>query len=189
MHKRLVVAALSSIAMSTSAQTELLLDLCEYTFGKWIATARLVDPEHDILAVITDLGFTMSGEGFSNFNYNPAFDSDFFGPADVEITNTELSFLGGNTIPPLNNDGGPDSSNPLHLFTVEATAINRFDIVGYFGGAYVDSPFPDVFTYQTASGMQGEVPYEIRMQPFCVPSPGAVTVIGLTVPFALRRRR
>ncbi len=190
MHKRLVSSVLSAMAVSASAQPELLIVLREAPGGfHWTATATLQNPETDVLATISDLGFELRGYGIENFNYNPAFDSDFFGPANVSVTSDQVNFLGGNTIPPLNNADGPDSSNPLHLFTVDAMIIDGFELVGQVGGAYVGSPFPRTIVYQTASGETGDVPYAIRIYPCCTPTPGSLAALGIAIPFALRRRR
>lgn len=190
MYRKLTVTAAAAIAASASAQTELVIDICEPTLGHWVATAYLFNPESEVLATIADLEFELGGTGFDNFRYNPAFDSEFFGPADVLSLHNRVEFRGFNALPPLNNHGGPDSSNPLVLFELDAHTIDSFSLVGQVNGAYVNSPFPTIITYQTSSGAPGDVPYLIRIFSFsCLPTPGSFTVLGFALPLGMRRQR
>lgn len=148
--------------------------------------ARLFNPTGEVQAVIADLGFRVEGWDLSDFIYNPAFDSDFFGPASVDITSSEITFRGGNTLPPLNDPGGPDSSNPLPIAEFYGS-IWSFSLEGQVNGAYVGTPFANVYTLQYAAGGPGDMPYEIRYCNF--PSPGTASLLGIAVAFAARRRR
>ena len=148
--------------------------------------ARLFNPTGEVQAVIADLGFRVEGSNLSNFTYNPAFDSDFFGPASVDVTSDEILFSGYNILPPLNNTDGPDSSNPLPIAELYGN-IWSFSLEGQVNGAYVGTPFPNVYTLQHAAGVPGDMPYEIRYCNF--PSPGTASLLGITGAFAARRRR
>ncbi len=177
------LACLVSSAPAANAQTELCV-LIETTNGTdWTITAELLNPASTVLAVISDLGFNMSGSGFDDFSYNPAFDSMFFGPATVGVTDGQVDFLGGNTIPPLNNDGGPDSSNPLHIASFTATEVTDFAFVGQVNGAYAGVPFPVILTYQNMNG--GNTPYSIKI----VPAPASAAAFFGVAGLAFRRRR
>jgi len=148
-------------------------------------SAVLNNPAGTIRAVISDLAFTITASNITNFTYNPAFDSTFFGPATVNITSTSLTFSGTNTLPPLNNPGGPDASNPLQIATFNATSnIENAVINGQMTGAYAGAPFPDVFFYQNADGSPGSVPYSV-----CIPTPASATMLGVIGMAAMRRRR
>lgn len=177
-----VVAGLSAMA-TTHAQEE--LQFCfSYDGSRYTLFAELLNPQAVVLATIADLGFTMSGSGFSNVEYNSAFDSDFFGDADLTVTPTTVDFRGGNTLPPLNNAGGPDSSNPLYIMSFEADSFQSLDFVGQVTGAYVGTPFPTILTYQTALGQPGDTPYSI-----CIPAPASGSLLVIAGAAAIRRRR
>lgn len=177
-----VVAGLSAMAI-TNAQEE--LEFCfSYDGSRWTLIAELFNPQDTVLTTIADLGFTMSGSGFSNVDYNPAFDSDFFGDADLTVTPTTVDFRGGNTLPPLNNAGGPDSSNPLYIMSFEADSLQSFDLVGQVTGAYVGTPFPIILTYQNALGEPGDTPYTV-----CIPAPASASFLAIAGAAAIRRRR
>ncbi len=150
------------------AQTRLNINYCEGRPGLYYFTAELVNPEHDILAVVSDFAFHVDGVNIRAFTYNPAFDSELFGDADVEVTSTTIDFRGSNVIPPLNNADGPDSSNPLYLFTIELEedgVLSSFEVEGLFSGAYATPPggqFPIVFLYQHSNGNPGQIPFRLE---------------------------
>ncbi|GAB5495251.1 MAG: hypothetical protein Phyf2KO_03310 [Phycisphaerales bacterium] len=164
-------------------------DYLEFCFtvsldGRWHLNAELMNPEGVVLAAVADLGLTIGGVNFSNVEYNPAFDSDFFGDADLTVTGTSIDFLGGNTLPPLDNAGGTDSSNPLHIMSFDADSVESVSLVGQVTGAYTGSPFPTILTYQDAQGNAGDTPYK-----FCIPAPGSALLLGLACTVTVRRRR
>lgn len=176
----------AGVATSASAQTELCVTIQPTGNGsEWSITAELLNPTGSLRAAIADLGFVMNGEGFGNFSYNSAFDSDFFGAATVSVTGTQVDFLGGNTLPPLNNAGGPDGSNPLAIATFDADSVSSFAFVGQVTGAYVGSPFDTILIYQDALGAAGDTPYQIKI----VPAPASAALLGLGGLAAVRRRR
>ena len=140
----------AGVATSASAQTELCITIQPTAPGSWEMFAELLNPTGSVLATIADLGFVMNGVNISNFSYNSAFDSDFFGPATVSVSATQVDFLGGNTLPPLNNAAGPDSSNPLAIATFDADDVTSASLVGQVTGAYTGVPFPVILTYQDA---------------------------------------
>lgn len=177
----------AGVAASASAQTELCI-IAETSDGtNWSLYAELLNPTGTVLAAISDLGFTMAGENFANFSYNSAFDSDFFGAATVSVSASSVDFLGGNTLPPLNNAGGPDSSNPLQIATFTADSVDELGFVlnGQVTGAYVSSPFPIILTYQTATGGAGDTPWSFKV----IPAPASAALLGLGGLAAVRRRR
>ena len=177
----------AGVATSATAQTELNLCIQEGPLGSWTMTAELENPTGTILAVISDLGFVMTGSDFANFSYNSAFDSDFFGPATVNVSAGQVDFLGGNTIPPLNNAAGTDDSNPLAIATFDATTVDSFAFVGQVGGAYTGVPFPVTFVYQDANGNLGDTAYRVEIKP--IPAPASAALLGLGGLAAARRRR
>ena len=186
MHRALLSSfVLASVAGSVSAQTELVLCLNWAGNGRYDLTAELLNPTGTIRTIISDLSFTIGGYGFANFTYNPAFDSTFFGPATVSVTSTEINFSGTNTLPPLNNPGGPDSSNPLYIASFDSMYFDSFTINGQFSGAYVGTPFDNVFFYQNANGSPGSVPFSVCI----IPAPASATLMGLAGFAAMRRRR
>ncbi|RNC81487.1 MAG: hypothetical protein ED559_06755 [Phycisphaera sp.] len=186
--KSMMMCSLALLPASVAAQTFLDIEVCYVGFDRIEAYAKLVNPEGEVLAAVADLGFRLEGWDLRNFEYNPAFDSDFFGDATVTASSTSIDFLGGNTLPPLNNTDGPDSSNPLFLFSVEGN-LTGFELVGQVTGAYAPaggSPFPTILTYQDANGNQGDTPYDID---FCFPSPGSASLLAFAGIAAVRRRR
>lgn len=174
----------AGVAASASAQTEMIVCVEEVSLGSWNITAELVNPENTLIAAVADLAFTMNGAGIANFSYNSAFDSDFFGPASVTTTPTSVNFSGANTLPPLANAGGPDSSNPLQIATFTAVDLSSFTVNGLLTGAYVGTPFDEVFIYQNLDGSPGTVEYN-----WCIPAPASVTLLGFAGIAAVRRRR
>ena len=176
----------AGVATSASAQTELNICIEEVSLGSWNITAELKNPTGTVLAAVADLGFSMSGSNISNFSYNSAFDSDFFGPASVTATASQVDFLGGNTLPPLNNAAGPDSSNPLAIGSFNADSVDSFALVGQVTGAYTGVPFPIILTYQDANGGAGDTPVNIEIKP--IPAPASAALLGLGGLAAARRR-
>lgn len=177
----------AGVATSAAAQTELNICVEETSVGTWTVNAELLNPTGNIVATIADLGFTMTGTNISNFSYNAAFDSDFFGPANVNASATSVSFVGYNTLPPLNNANGPDSSNPLFIAQFDADSVDSFVLDGQVNGAYSGTPFPIILTYQTAAGTAGDTPYTIEIKP--IPAPASAALLGLGGLAAARRRR
>lgn len=220
--KKLIVLAgvLVAAAGATSAQTELLLSVVPdqetATLGDivtWTVVAELLnpDPNKTILATVAEIDFDLSfgsetGLQISNNNFLPAFDSDFFGPADdgQVVGNQIVGADGFNTVPPLNNGGGPDSSNPLMIYTFDTLITDDtprtfgayLSITGQFVGAYEGTEFPDVFFYQMADGSPGTVPYgfppllhfpTLTIVP--IPAPASASLLGVGALAAFRRRR
>jgi len=177
----------AGVATSAAAQPELCITALTTDGMNWTLTAELLNPTDAILATISDLGFTMGGTNFANFTYNAAFDSDFFGPAVVNATASSITFQGTNTLPPLNNAGGIDSSNPLAIgsFTADDVDPNGFTLNGQVTGAYPGAPFPNVFFYQLADGSPGDVAWSFKV----VPAPASAALLGLGGLAAMRRRR
>ncbi|PHQ78114.1 MAG: hypothetical protein COB69_10685, partial [Phycisphaera sp.] len=167
-----------------AAQTELCLLFSTTNGTDWTLTAELLNPTQTVLATISDLGFTMFGTNIANFEYNPAFDSDFFGPATVITTPSSVDFQGTNTLPPLANAGGVDSSNPLFIASFTADNIPQHPLVlnGQVTGAYVGVPFPIVFFYQYPFG--SDIPWSVKV----IPAPSSIALLGLAG-FVGRRRR
>ena len=186
MKARTAIFASGMVAMGVHAQTELFF-WCEPGLdGRVYLNAELLNPTGTIVATISDLGLRIQGWGFSDFQYNSAFDSDFFGPATVFQDNNTIEFFGTNTLPPLNNASGPDSSNPLHIGSFEMTGrITNVEFVGQVTGAYAGVPFPEILTYQNADGSRGDTDYTI----FCVPAPASVSIIAFAGFCSSRRRR
>lgn len=182
---RLSALAFMSLAGSVSAQSELVLCFIWAGNDRYDLTAQLLNPTDTIRAIISDLSFTLHGTDLANFTYNPAFDSTFFGPATVSVTPTQIDFSGTNTLPPLNNPGGPDGSNPLYIASFDTTGINSFTINGQFSGAYVGAPFDNVFFYQNADGSPGSVPFSVCI----IPAPASAMLLGFAGIAAMRRRR
>ncbi len=169
--------------------------------------AELVNPTGTILATVADMGFNLSMSGddltIQNNEFAPAFDSDFFGPANDGVVSGDsiIGALGGNTLPPLNNAGGPDSSNPLTIYSFDVVVpanpaqsdyvIDNFELVGQITGAYAGVPFPTILTYQDAQGNPGDTPYSVvGIAGFSIiPAPSSgFALLGLGA-LAARRRR
>ncbi|GAB5495253.1 MAG: hypothetical protein Phyf2KO_03330 [Phycisphaerales bacterium] len=150
----------------------------------WTGIAELINPAGTVLATISDIGYRLTASNIGGFTYNDAFDSDFFGPASVAISGDTVEFLGSNTVPPLNNAGGPDSSNPLELFRLEADQVLSFELIGQITGAYAGEPFPVMIDYTNVKG--GDVPYRININP---PVPGTTLLTAFAVFCSSRRRR
>jgi hypothetical protein len=179
-------AASLGLMSHASAQTELYFYFDTNDGTTWNLTAELLNPTGTVLAAIADLGFTFRGANIANFEYNSAFDSDFFGDATVNVTGSSVDFIGSNTLPPLNNAAGVDSSNPLHIasFTADHVNLCSFRLVGQVTGAYAGVPFADVFFYQNADGSSGDTAWSI----FC-PTPSTATACILMGAVVARRRR
>lgn len=181
-----VILACGITTFGVQAQTELFL-YCTYGADERVhLVAELLNPTGTLLAAVSDFGIRIEGWGFSDFQYNPAFDSDFFGPARVFQDSNTIEFIGTNTLPPLNNAGGPDSSNPLHIGSFELDGrVTNVELVGQVTGAYSGIPFPEILTYQNADGSPGTTDYTI----FCFPSPGSASLLAFAGIAAIRRRR
>ena len=182
----LCIAGCASTVSAQGTSLEIVLYCVNGNPNVWDVTAELVNPTDTIRAVVSDLAFTLTGTNLANFEYNPAFDSTFFGPATVTATSTQIDFSGTNTLPPLNNASGPDSSNPLSLFSFTGSPID-FVINGQLSGAYVGSPFDNVFFYQDALGNPGTVPFNISI--VHIPAPASLALLGLGGLATARRRR
>lgn len=181
-----ILACSITAGSALGQQAVLNIDIRQVSLDVWEATAELLNPQTTVLATISDFGFRMTATNIGNFTYNPAFDSDFFGPATVDITGNTVEFVGGNILPPLNNAGGPDSNNPLTLFQIEADQVFSFELVGQVTGAYTGVPFPEILTYQDAQGNAGNTPYRISIFP---PAPGSASLLAFAGVVAVRRRR
>lgn len=179
----------------------------------WTLIAELIDPDptKEILATVSNISFDMVvadsllAPGFEilNNSFTPAFNSDVFGPADNGIVSGAeiLGATGSNTLPPLNNADGPDSSNPLAIYTFDTLITNGTQrtmsgyvtaIHGQFDGAYVGSPFPEIIQYQDANGNQF-IPFDnppLGLLPTLtiVPAPSSLAAFGLSLAIARRRR-
>ncbi len=187
------------IACPTLAQTELEIRIYEIEHvaggdALYSIEAMLLNPTSTIRAIISDLDFTIDWTDLRDFQYNPAFDSTFFGPATVSVTPTQINFSGANTLPPLNNPGGPDSSNPLQIATFVGDDFSfvpfitpQLTINGQLSGAYVDTPFDNVFFYQNADGSPGTVPFRVYFD--YIPAPASVALLGFAGIATMRRRR
>ena len=186
MRKSFVAAAVLGLSASASAQTELFISLESSDGFTLDIYAQLLNPTGTVLAAVSDLGFRFNGTNIDNFEYNPAFDSDFFGDASVVNSGSSVEFMGTNTLPPLNNAAGVDSSNPLHIasFTADRVDWCSFELVGQVTGAYTGVPFPAVLTYQNADGSAGDTDWSF----FC-PSPSTATACLLIGAAAARRKR
>lgn len=168
------------------------------------------DPNETIEAVVSTISFDLShsdtaGLVISNNSFQPAFDSVFFGPADdgVVAGTQILGASGLNTIPPLNNPGGPDSQNPLPIYTYDTlitdptprTILAYPTIIGQFDGAYAGDPFSEILIYQNADGSPGSIPFSgppLLFQPYLtvIPAPSTLSALTLgTLAFVRRQRR
>ena len=130
----------------------------------------------------------------------------FLGQADDgDIVGTEIHGAAGtNALPPTNNPGGPDSSNPLVIYTLDTLitddtprSIAAYPTIhGQFTGAYEGSTFPDVFAYQNPDGSPGTVPFELpnllnypTLTIVPIPTPATASLFGLALCAGIRRRR
>ena len=187
------------VALPTLAQTELQIRMSFVDFvaggdALYSIDAMLLNPTSTIRTIISDLDFTIDWTDMRDFQYNPAFDSAFFGPASVSVTPTQINFSGTNTLPPLNNPGGPDGSNPLHIatfvgddFSFVPFIVPQLTINGQLSGAYVGTPFDNVFFYQNADGTPGTVAFTAYFD--YIPAPATLAMIPLAGAVGLRRRR
>ncbi|MCA9272350.1 MAG: hypothetical protein KDA31_04820 [Phycisphaerales bacterium] len=188
------LCALSAIAAPVSGQgqlqEQLVISVNEVSQGSWEVYGELQNPQSVIDAAIWDLHFLLEGSNLSNFSYNTAFDSDFFGPPEIMLSPTSIEFEGINPGGPLRNADGPDSSNPLFLVSFNADSVSDFELVGQNSGSYVGTPtfpFGILFLYQNANGSPGTVPFQIEVNP--IPTSGTCAVAGLVGLQLLRRRR
>lgn len=168
--RRVLSVGIALTASGTAAQAELEISICEGRIGLFYITAELLNPEHDVLAVLGDLQYQITGQNITSFQYNDAYDSEFFGPASVSITPGTLEFSGGNVLPPLNNVDGPDTSNPIYLGTLTADSLDSIALVGQNTGAYQVQPgdtFPQILVYQHTNGAQGNTYYSIDVNWTC----------------------
>lgn len=164
--QRLIAAVAALVASNASAQTRMEVFICEGREGVFYISASVLDPEYDVLAVLADFQFRLTGQDIAYFQYNDAFDSDIFGPASVMVTEDSIKFSGGNNLPPLNDEDGPDSRNPLYLGTVVAESLDSFELLGQNAGAYQiqpGEPFPRILMYQIATGQPGDTPFSIEL--------------------------
>ncbi|MFI4894674.1 MAG: hypothetical protein ACIAQ0_14770 [Phycisphaerales bacterium JB058] len=168
----------------------------------WELWAELLEPELEIGAVISEIGFSLSfggnpSLGIDNNDFAPAFDSLLLGPADdgTVIGDSIYDAHGGNIVPPLSNPGGPDSSNPLFIYSF--TTVHNGDGGGemytpeiefyFLNGAYVNTPFYTSFWYLDLNG-NSDVPFSVEADTvYNVPSP-ATGVLAL-ISLAANRRR
>ncbi|GAB5496291.1 MAG: hypothetical protein Phyf2KO_13710 [Phycisphaerales bacterium] len=208
---RFVAATLFCLlALQTSAQRELVLHIeadhqivqpgesVNYTI--W---AELLNPEYEVLAVIADICFALDFGGtdlvLSDNTFQPAFTSDFFGPPNDGTVNGDSigHAFGSNTLPPLNNSDGPDSSNPMLVYTFVATvpenpAFSTYTpSMGLYNesrGALVGTPFPIILNY-SHRGQQPDTPYRVEADTIYVPTPSVSLVFVYTGLTASRRRR
>ena len=203
--------ALATIISATSAAAEphLVLRLIadEHTIQPgesvhWQLWAELYEPQDEILATVSNIAFSLTFGGVPSLSitdndFSTAFDSTFFGPADDGTVSfdTISNASGINALPPLQNPGGPDSSNPLLIYSF--TMVHNGDgggemytpelsIEGQMTGAYIGNAFPDEFYYTRIDGRM--VQYSIEADTvYNIPAPatGAFALLGLT---AFRRR-
>lgn len=201
--------ALVTIISATSAAAEPHLNLYitadEHVIApgdsvNWQIWAELIEPEQPVLATVVNFSFSLTFGGVSSLNitdnnFSTAFDSTFVGPADdgTVIGDAIFGAEGVNMIPPLNNPGGPDSSNPLFIYSF--TMIHNGDGGGEMytpelsitsmSGAY-DTPVPIEFAYTNGTG-PGVSFNVVADTVYNVPPPatGALALISLA---AIRRR-
>lgn len=168
----------------------------------WQLWAELYEPQDEILATVSDIAFSLTFGGVPSLSitdneFTPAFDSVFFGPANdgTVINDTITSASGMNTLPPLQNPGGPDSSNPLliYSFTMVHDGFGGgemytpdLSIEGQMTGAYVGNAFPITFFYTRIDGAM--VQYTIEADTvYNIPAPATGTLALLSLA-AIRRR-
>jgi len=169
----------------------------------WQLWAELIEPESEIVATVVDISFSLTFGGDQSISitendFSSAFDSLIFGPADDGIVDgdTISGAFGVNVIPPINDPGGPDSSNPLFIygFTMvhdgsigEGIYQPELTIESQLTGAYASLPFPDYFFYRHRDGTS-DVPFVVIADTvYNIPTPatGTLALLGLS---ALRRR-
>ncbi len=186
-----VISAITAPAFGQGQlQEQLVLSVNEVSQGSWEVYGELHNPQSVIDAAVWDLHFVLEGSGLSNFSYNTAFDTDYFGPPSIMLSPSVIEFEGLNPGGPLHNADGPDSSNPLYLVSFSADSVSNFDLVGQNSGSYVatDSfPLGMIFFYQLVNGSPGTVPFRIEINP--IPTSGTGAVAGLIGLQLLRRRR
>ena len=219
---RLIVAGCAVAASSAAhAQTELVFDFQQSASqaapGESVTitlVAELMNPTGTVLAAVADMGFNLSFGGtdliIENNEFEPSFDSDFFGPANDGVVSGDsiIGALGGNTLPPLNNAGGPDSSNPLTIYSFDVVIpmnpqqssydlpLSGFELAGQVTGAYTGVPFPTILTYQDAQGNPGDTAYSVNhllngsiLSIGVIPAPSSgLALFGLGAMTARRRR-
>ncbi|PHQ79054.1 MAG: hypothetical protein COB69_08735 [Phycisphaera sp.] len=212
--KHFMLGACALAASSVPAQTNLVISINADTTTAlpgdtvgFTIVAELLNPTGVVLAVIADMGFGLSFGGtdliISNNQFTDSFDSDFFGPAADGVVSGDsiIGALGTNTLPPLDNAGGVDSSNPLLIYTFDVTvplnttqtsySISDFALNGQVTGAYEGVPFPAILFYQDAQGNPGDTPWSLGgnqgFQVIPAPTSGLV-LLGASLA-ATRRRR
>jgi hypothetical protein len=211
--KHFMLSACALAASSVSAQTELVVSIIPDATSampgdtiSYTIYGELMNPTGTVLATVADIGFGLSFGGtdliISNNEFTPSFDSDFFGPAADGVVSGDsiIGALGGNTLPPLNNAGGVDSSNPLLIYSFDVTvpvdttessySISDFSFNGQVTGAYTGVPFPVILTYQDAQGNAGDTPWSLSATGFTVvPAPMSSLVLLGAGALSTRRRR
>jgi hypothetical protein len=189
MHKGVcVLCAAAAIGMPAYGQAELVLSLNEVSVGSWELYGELMNPQGAIDAAVWDLSFALEGTQLSNFAYNTAFDTDFFGSPAITLSPTLIAFRGLNPGGPLANSGGPDSSNPIFLVSFNADSVTDFELVGQNSGSYESGGvFPIIFFYQLADGTPGTVPFRVELNP--IPVPSTALILGIAGFGLLGRRR
>jgi len=211
--KNAACVVLVSLAGSASAQSLAISISPDITMAAqgdtvtWTIRAELLNPLQGevIRAVVSDFGFDLDHGGDTGLTigsneFQPAFDSTFFGPAVDGVVSGDsiIGAVGVNTLPPLNNPSGPDDSNPLLIYTYQTTVMDstarviepNLTLVGQISGAYVSAPFDNVFFYQLADGSPGTVPFSIDAgQVFVVPAPGVLSLAGFGCLALVRRHR
>ncbi|HED53129.1 MAG TPA: hypothetical protein ENJ00_02880 [Phycisphaerales bacterium] len=205
-----VVASLAGSVQAQSLAISITPDITVAGIGDtvtWTIRAELLNPLQGevIRAVVSDFGFDLDHGGDTdlsilNNEFQPAFDSTFFGPAADGVVSGDsiIGAVGVNTLPPLNNPSGPDDSNPLLIYTYQTTVTGgnariiepSLTLVGQISGAYIGTPFDQVFFYQLADGSPGTVPFSIDPgQVAVVPGPGVLMIAGGAGLLGFRRRR
>lgn len=154
-------------------------------FHVWSLDAILHHPETDVAVVIAEIGLQFSGNNLGNVQYNPAFDSIFFGPADVLVTPESIAFEGANMPAPLNDPGGPDSSNALHImsFTADFVDPGTFALTSNTWGGYEPNAIADQF-YLTSDVFPQDINWYVT-----IPAPASSVLVLLAIPLCTRRIR
>lgn len=165
----------------------------------WQIWAELFEPEQNIFATVAALDFSLTFGGHPSLSivaneFAPAFDSPLLGPADdgTVVGDSITGASGFQALPPLTNPGGPDSSNPLFIYSFimvhngdgGGEMYSPIMSISLMTGAY-DAPFPIPFDYTDAGGPG--VPFTIIADTvYNVPAPAtALALLGL---IATRRR-